>query len=442
MRVVSLFAGIGGFDLALSRYGHEIVFANEWDKYAGDIYDKRFTHKIDRRDITTVDAATIPDHDILVGGFPCQAFSVAGKRRGFDDTRGTLFFDIARILESKRPSYFILENVKGLLSHDQGNTIRIIFQALDELGYDLQWQVLNSKDFGVPQNRERIFIVGHLRGIARPEVFPFTGEVRQASEARKDEQSGAKNYIATRHLGRNGSLVSPISATVQASEVPHVTEPLLIDAAYPGREPRIYDEVAPTVVDYGSGGNKMPIVVDSTIGTINRGKFKSTGSHSLALTATYYKGHDNHGARPMVLVPEATKMGYAKATVGDSINLSQPNSKTRRGRVGKGVANTLDTGMHQYTPSLPSKKPDEVANTVRSGGRGSTTAKHAWDLVEDVQLRIHRLTPTECERLQGFPDGWTAEGINGSISDTQRYKCLGNAVTVNVVEAIVSRLPR
>lgn len=302
------------------------MFANEWDKYAGDIYDRHFTHRVDRRDITTIDTTTIPDHDILVGGFPCQAFSVAGKRRGFDDTRGTLFFDIARILESKRPSYFVLENVKGLLSHERGNTFRVIIETLDELGYDLQWQVCNSKDFGVPQNRERIFIVGHTRGLTRPEVFPLAGEVRPDAQAGGYDQPRAESYIATRHLGRNGSLVSPLSATVQASETPHVIahyghEPMVMDAAYPGRPPRLYTDVAPTVRDYGSGGNKMPMV---------------------------------------------------------------------------------DSG----------------------------------------DMRIRRLTPTECERLQGFPDGWTAEGFNGPISDTQRYKVCGNAVTVNVVEAILARLPR
>lgn len=202
IKFISLFAGIGGFDLALTRAGHECVWANEWDKYAAQIYDKNFRTQsgqnrngkqlsseghcgdteatigqsaglCDTRDIQTVSTAEIPDHDLLVGGFPCQAFSIAGKRKGFDDTRGTLFFEIARILKAKHPRLFILENVKGLLSHDNGNTFKTIISTLDELGYDLQWQVLNSKNFGVPQNRERVFIIGHLRGTGRPKVFSF-----------------------------------------------------------------------------------------------------------------------------------------------------------------------------------------------------------------------------------------------------------------------------
>ena len=195
MKYIELFAGIGGFGLALNRLGHECVYANEWDKYAAQIYNKNFSkrwiqnkeggnnanikvgeevyNRIDQRDIRTVPTSEIPNHDLLVAGFPCQAFSIAGKRRGFNDTRGTLFFEIARILKDKQPKFFILENVKGLLSHDNGNTFKTIISTLTELGYDLQWQVLNSKNFGVPQNRERVFIVGHLRGQPRPKVFPI-----------------------------------------------------------------------------------------------------------------------------------------------------------------------------------------------------------------------------------------------------------------------------
>ena len=173
MKYISLFAGVGGFDLALNRLGHECVYVNEWNKYSAQTYEKNLRHKPDTRSITEVPASAIPDHDLLVGGFPCQAFSVAGKRKGFDDTRGTLFFDIARIVKEKRPRYLLLENVKGLLSHDEGRTFKIILSTLTELGYDIQSMVLNSKNFGVPQNRERVFIVGNRRGTKRPDVFPL-----------------------------------------------------------------------------------------------------------------------------------------------------------------------------------------------------------------------------------------------------------------------------
>lgn len=172
MKYVSLFAGIGGFDLALNRLGHECVYVNEWDKYAAQIYEKNFKHKPDTRSIKSVDVSDIPDHDLLVGGFPCQSFSVAGKRGGFKDTRGTLFFDIARIAKAKKPSYLLLENVKGLLSHDEGNTFATIITTLDELGYDCQWQVCNSIYF-TGQYRQRVYILANLRGKPRPQTFPL-----------------------------------------------------------------------------------------------------------------------------------------------------------------------------------------------------------------------------------------------------------------------------
>ena len=294
MRYISLFAGIGGFDLALNRLGHTCVWANEWDKYAADIYDKQFTNRCDRRDIASVSTSEIPDHDLLVGGFPCQAFSIAGKRRGFDDTRGTLFFEIARILKDKKPKYFILENVKGLLSHDGGNTFKTIISTLTELGYDLQWQVLNSKNFGVPQNRERVFIVGHIRGERRPEVFPI----------------GESNEV-----------------------------------------------------------------------------FNEQNQISATLDSNYHKGAN-----------------WNRTFINQLNNPTHSNDRVYG-----------DSGV---SPSL---------NTMQGGRRQPKIAIQ--------EKKIRRLTPLECELLQGFPDGWT-EGL----SDTQRYKCLGNAVTVNVVYEIAKRL--
>lgn len=172
MKYFSTFSGIGGFELGIAELA-KCVGYSEIDKHAIATYKNHFPTHTNYGDITKIDASTIPDFDLLVGGFPCQAFSVAGKRRGFDEARGTLFFDLARIIDAKRPSYFVFENVKGLLSHNGGRTFTVIIDTLDELGYDLQWQVLNSKDWGVPQNRERIFIVGHLRGKTRPQVFPL-----------------------------------------------------------------------------------------------------------------------------------------------------------------------------------------------------------------------------------------------------------------------------
>lgn len=296
MKYISLFAGIGGFDLALNRLGHECVFANEFDKYAANIYRKHFGI-VDMRDLTAIPANEIPYHDLLVGGFPCQAFSVAGKHRGFAETRGTLFFEIARILKDKQPKYFILENVKGLLSHANGDTFKTIVTTLTELGYDLQWQVLNSKDFGVPQNRERVFIIGHIRGESRPKIFPVPGA---------NEKS-------------DGQIVST------------------------------------------------------------------------AIDANYWKGIDNHGQRTMIVSRVPLKF----------LNRNQRKIE----------------GDYAYTID------------------GLNTGGVMLQLAPKEEVTIRRFTPVECERLQGFPDNWTA-----GISDMQRYKCLGNAVTVNVVEYIASCL--
>jgi len=172
MKYLSTFSGIGGFELGIGP-NHECVGYSEIDKYASAIYQKHFPEHKNYGDITKIVAEELPDFDLLVGGFPCQAFSIAGKRGGFEDTRGTMFFELARILRAKQPRLFVFENVKGLLSHDGGKSFATIIQTLDELGYDCQWQVLNSKNHGVPQNRERVFIIGHLRGTPRPEVFPF-----------------------------------------------------------------------------------------------------------------------------------------------------------------------------------------------------------------------------------------------------------------------------
>ena len=219
MKYLSLFSGIGGFELGIQKAYESLdnrrvakasklaihknlsnnnasdgngwrtnalcIGFSEIDKYAIEIYKKHFPNHKPYGDITALDPAGFPDFDLLVGGFPCQAFSIAGKRRGFDDTRGTLFFDIARILKEKQPRNFILENVKGLLSHDNGRTFKTIISTLAELGYCVEWQVLNAKNFGVPQNRERVFIVGHLGGIPERKVFPIGQDGEIPSERQR-----------------------------------------------------------------------------------------------------------------------------------------------------------------------------------------------------------------------------------------------------------------
>ena len=168
VKVFTVCSGIGGAELGLANSNFdneeiEIIGYSEIDKYAAGIYQKHFPDHFNYGDITKINEEELPDFDLMIGGFPCQAFSIAGYRKGFDDTRGTIFFDIARIMKEKKPKYALFENVKGLLSHDKGNTFQVILNTLDELGYDVSWNVLNSKHFGVPQNRERIYLRCHLR---------------------------------------------------------------------------------------------------------------------------------------------------------------------------------------------------------------------------------------------------------------------------------------
>ncbi len=215
-----MFAGVGGFSLGIGDRGECIGFS-EIDKYANQVLKYHFPQIKNYGDCTKIITTELPDFDLLVGGFPCQSFSIAGKRGGFKDTRGTMFFEIARIAKIKRPAYLLLENVKGLLNHDKGNTFATIISTLDELGYDCEWCVLNSKNFGVPQNRERVFIVGYFRGKCSGKVFPIgeggeeSVEIQQeAGEKQERFQSkfpkGERSKISTesrrggqRRLNRN-----------------------------------------------------------------------------------------------------------------------------------------------------------------------------------------------------------------------------------------------
>lgn len=390
LKYFSTFSGIGGFELGIGA--GECVGFSEIDKYATQIYLKHFPKHKAYGNITKISTNTLPDFDLLCGGFPCQAFSIAGKRGGFDDTRGTLFFELARIARAKRPRYLFFENVKGLLSHDGGKTFDTIIRTIDELGYDCQWQVLNSKNFGVPQNRERVFIIGHLRGTSRPEVFPF----------RKDSQADiVLPTIAARYYGgqANGGYIGNKQEQIQQLNNPVHSNDRLYGAS----------PLAPTL-NTAQGGNRQPKII-AHYGHKNKKAIEMSISPTLKA--------QSHGHEPMIFKTN-TKLGYDIAKEGDGINLSFPESKTRRGRVIKNNSPTLQV----------------------SGSIGT---------IQDMKIR--RLTPTECERLQGFPDGWTKYGRvlapsdsndgyweDIEISDSQRYKCLGNAVTVNVIRVIAEKL--
>lgn len=189
MKFIELFAGIGAFRLGLENTGHECVWANEWLEKPRRIYEKNFGEQPDGRDIRTIRYEDIPDADLICGGFPCATFSVAGKRTGFslEDTRGTLAFEMFTLARDKRIPYILFENVKGLLNHDNGLTFQIILEVLDEMGYDSQWELLDSENFGVPQHRERVFLIANLRGKPRPKVFPI-GRTGSKDDVKQEER--------------------------------------------------------------------------------------------------------------------------------------------------------------------------------------------------------------------------------------------------------------
>jgi len=291
MKFLDLFAGIGGFRLGMEAAGHECVGFCEIDKFARKsykaIHDTR--GEIELHDITAVSDDTVRGIgrvDVICGGFPCQAFSVAGNRRGFEDTRGTLFFEIARFASILRPRLLFLENVKGLLNHDRGNTFEVILSALDELGYDVEWQVLNSKNFGVPQNRERVFIIGHLRGECTRGVFPFRGESQSISS-----QSVVKiGNVNPSGSGMNGEVYQAdgLAPTLTTNK----GEGIKIAGNIPGnheQNSRVYEinGLAPTLSTMQGGGQEPKI--------IQRGHgYNQGGEHEIAPTLTSNSYHENN----------------------------------------------------------------------------------------------------------------------------------------------------
>lgn len=198
-KYIDLFAGIGGFHLALSSLGAECVYANEWDKFAQEVYKENFGIQPEG-DITKVDENTIPDHDILCAGFPCQAFSISGKQRGFEDSRGTLFFDVARVVKAKRPKVVFMENVKNFAVHDNGNTLAVVKGTMEELGYTFYQKVLNAIDYGMPQKRERIYMVCFRNDLPNktfyyPRAFKLT---RHVEDFLLDDESMVKDLYVNR----------------------------------------------------------------------------------------------------------------------------------------------------------------------------------------------------------------------------------------------------
>ena len=373
---LDFFSGVGGFRHGLELAGMKCVGFCEKDKFARKSYEAMYDTKGEwfHEDITTIDPTRLPKADLWCAGSPCQNVSIAGKRAGLYGERSGLFFTFVELIKSQKeedkPEWILLENVKGLLSSGGGRDYLDYLSILDESGYDLEWQVFNSKDYGVPQNRERIYTIGHLRRKGRRQVLPLS---RESSSHLKQLVGGMQSYrvydpsgIATTLVGEGGGLGAK-------------TGLYLIDQSLTG--PKLTEEARCITARYTAGATKRTAM----------------NSGVLEVQPILTQG---------IKVRNGTKQGYQLAEVGDSVDLSYPSSLTRRARVGRGIAHNLSCSCQM--------------GAVVWNGR---------------VVKIRRLTPKECFRLQGFSDDLfeKAKAVN---SDAQLYKQAGNGVTVPVVYAI------
>lgn len=454
MKFIDFFAGIGGFRRGLELAGHECVGFCEWDKYATASYtsmhlitDKQRAYlntltlkqrqkeilKDEYRngewyssDIRTVDARSLPEADCWTFGAPCQDFSVAGKRAGLDGDRSSLVREIFRLLEEQeekdRPEWIIYENVKGMLSSNRGLDYLSILSEMDRLGYDIEWQNINSKWF-VPQNRERIYTIGHLRRYGYKKILPVTGTDGENSVSIIAHRDGYRRNTQT---FSPGGITETLDTGQGGGRGHHVGIPCFCDMNYKAGlkttdSARAIQARCNKGVCNRSGevsGVVIPVLTPVRAEKRQNGRrFKENGDPMFTLTS-----QDRHGIA--INVKEATKQGYDVAHEGDSINLSIPDSKTRRGRVGKQLANTLDTSCNQGIFV-------QVENEL--------TVYAIWYEKYQCYIAIRKLTPKECFRLQGWTDDYfeKAKFVN---SDSQLYKQAGNGVTVNVVRAIGDKM--
>ena len=505
MKFIDMFSGIGGFRTAMENNGHECIAYSEIDKYAKQSYQAMYDteNEIDLGDITNISQEYLShfkkDNDMVVGGSPCQAFSIAGKQAGFEDTRGTLFFEYAKVVKETQPKYFLFENVKGMLSHDKGNTIRVVLETFNELGYYIDFNVFNSKYYGVPQNRERIYILGKRKDLVEQPKYhdktkgkkkfdeihnwavdninyvellpPLQTEVTTRLIDVLEDEVDEKYYLSdekTKKLTLDNDLggklnmydfnerdkvhsVNKVSPTLNTTSEPKIAinqlgnivdnketfggnpqrgrvyssiglSPALNSMRGGGLEPKVavlgntsntghrsqnihdIDGISPTIAarDYkGAKKIAVPVLTPDRLNKRQNGRrFKEDGEPMFTLTS-----QDRHG----IAIREATKQGYAIAEQGDSVNVSYPTSKTRRGRVGKQVAQTLQAG--------------EVNQGV---------------VMNDI--RIRKLVPIETWRLQGFTDEQFYKAKDSGVSNSQLYKQSGNAITISVADAIIKKI--
>ena len=471
MKFIDLFSGIGGFRTGLEMNGHECVAFCEIDKYARQSYKAIYdtTNEEELHDITQVTDEQWRKYrgsvDIITGGFPCQAFSIAGNRRGFDDTRGTLFFEIARAIKEIQPSYALLENVKGLFSHDKGRTFGTIIQALDELGYVVEWGLFNSKFWGVPQNRERVFILVTRKDVFKePKLFDLLKQQTEVDtrlvEILEDEVD-EKYYLSEEktkklllHLSPTMNCNFYAKDNIVVSEEVFYDDPFEYDYEYVEPEFRQIGEYYLLVNQDGSQAEvliKLKEGVYETVRVIHdsdeiirlelitaKDGMGRMGEQAIETFITnscepgdtinaYNRTVDKSGISPTLTTrPEGFKTAILPI-VEDTQDLVQGV-----------VVRTTEDGFHLARTDKKKSSVQGTHVTYPEGNSHCLSTAHKPMTLDG--LRIRKLTPLECWRLQGFTDEQFYKAKNAGVSNSQLYKQAGNSVTVNVIDAIVKLL--
>lgn len=392
IKYLSLFSGIGGFEYGISKvFGQEAecIGFSEIDEYAISVYRRWYPTHPALGSVTDIDTETLPDFDLLVGGFPCQAFSVCGQRRGFEDTRGTMFFEIARILRDKQPKYFLLENVKGLLSHKGGETFTTIIDVLTDIGYVCQSELVNSRFCGVPQNRERVFIFG-VRGGGRPKVFPF----RYTEEGTNDRPQGVSTCL-------DANYYKGISINGKQGKC----RQLILHNVYGGfneSKPRVFEDYSPTVRT-PQGGGHIPMVA--------RLSNKEEDTEEVPQPSLPYD-------------QEAGDQEVQQVGKGAVVALTE-----RRTEEAKAVRREA---LKRGKDWCPRRGKELTARTDDATGTITTGVNQEQLLYDLNKADIRTLTPIEAERLQGFPDAYTHKGVVD-------YKTVSEGCTKRTVVAIIKK---
>lgn len=480
LKLLSLFTGIGAFEKALEKLNidYELVGFSEIDKFAIKSYCT--IHNVPEYknlgDITKIDIANILEFDIMTWGFPCQDISIAGRMEGIKEgTRSGLFYEGYKILKAKMPKYSIIENVKNLTSQRFKEQFNSILKDIEQLGYTNYWKVLNAKDFGVPQNRERVFIISIRNDIKNEFEFPSPVELSIKLKDILEDSVDEKFYLSENGLGR---LIKKNNKLLKDCKNPNISSCLIAG----------YHKMSGSQNQYIAESNRVQKITgmyDTENKKRQAGSIYNPNGISPTLTTMDNGGHK----QPYILVREATKKGYTEAMEGDSINVSYPNSTTKRGRVGKEVSQTILTSPNmatviespkpiclnnsckqpsvqdriydeegiatavtasQFRPSIAERKMFNPYNKkiitdiapTQTANCGVTTSSAAVLISEDGEhfMKIRKLTPFECWRLMSFDDEDFYKVKSVGMSDTQLYKQAGNSIVVNVLVEIFKKL--